>query len=750
MSTNKTPARTFDWSLAPRGVVSATALATSGLVAVGGAGDIAHINPVFAGLGAGVGALSHLIATTAQGKHAPGAIIYRLACWTGAGSWLTWAMSGPDHWYNGQGLAALAIGAVGAGVAAGPIGGQRRTNTPRDRRRRGGELVPAAGPVALAWEARFKRVCRVPVRVLAVTAWANGAGFDLHCQLPPGNITRDRIAAAADALATDARLPEGCGVEARPVPGGKGNRGEFVLAVSTHNRLGSADDPEPVKIHYPADYSPRSILAPVGLGEHRDGSVAGVQLREQAALIVGQTGGGKTNLLDVTTLGIARCKDALVWHIDMNGGGMSQFWLAPWLNGQTDRPVIDWAAPNPVEALYMTTLALAIAKDRKTSYREFKAAANAKLLPVSEGLPEIVLMIDEGAEVLAPTNRDPISRQVRDNLEEIQRIGRNEAVRPVISSLRPTQDMIAPNILKQSAIKMALYGLDAADLGHLYSWRRGISMDDLPSQGCAFLGAGTNAPRPMKAWFLEPAQIREAAVAIAAYRPELDDASAEVANGEHVFRLGGKVVKLTDVYANRYARMRAAFTGQAPDEAQQEPTAPTRPTTTTAPQRPAPFRLLQGGAAPAGGSSAKDWPDPFDRQPKPAQTTRAVRSKDWPDPLPGRPLSSATAPAGVLTAPRPAALAQPVPELVRRALAAFDAADDDRMHSEALAGELGVTPHDLAEMLRPLGVRSLPSPFSRGGVSKRGYAREHFTAAADAITRGSLQVPADVAAWPTR
>ncbi|GAA1584634.1 hypothetical protein GCM10009678_79050 [Actinomadura kijaniata] len=52
-----------------------------------------------------------------------------------------------------------------------------------------------------------------------------------------------------------------------------------------------------------------------------------IALREDSALVTGRKRGGKTNLLDVLTLQVARCRDALSWHIDMNGGGMSQIWL---------------------------------------------------------------------------------------------------------------------------------------------------------------------------------------------------------------------------------------------------------------------------------------------------------------------------------------------------------------------------------------------------------------------------------------
>jgi hypothetical protein len=746
--TKTTPKTTVDWSLSPRGIPSATAQAAMGLVALGGAGDLAHLSPVWAGLGAGVGALSHLVVSAHQAKHTPGAIVYRLVCWAGGGTWLTWAMSGPHNWWNVNGLAALAVGAVGAGIAA-PIANQTRRKADAAARRRGagGDLVPATGPLGAEWEARFYRVSKIKVKVVAINKWPNGAGYDVVGQLPLGPATRDRIAAVCDGLATDARLPDGCGCELKP-PRPGGHRGEFTLGVSTANRLGTRGDGRPPKLTYPADYSPRSILQQIDLGEHRDSSLAGVQLREDSMLVTGRKGGGKTNLLDVTTLGIGRCKDALPWHIDLNGGGMSQFWLHPWLQGETDRPPIDWAASTPIEALFMVKLALAIAKDRKSSYRTFKAQANAKLLPVSEHLPEIVIMIDEGAEALKPTNNDPITRQVRDGLEEIQRIGRNEGVNVVISSLRPTAGSISTDILNQSAIRLGMYGLSAADLGHLYDWQRGISMDDLPVKGTTFITTMPDAPRPMKAYFLEPEQIKQAAVAIAAYRPELDDASAGIANAEYEFNIGGRTQLLADLYATRYDRMRAAFTGQSAElpvidhVGSASPSA--RPVGRTTAAGPTPLRVIHGGGMGAG-TSAANWPDPFDRRPSQPQPVTVARAADWPDPLPSRRLAGTTA-AGQLTAP-PAPV-RPVPELVRRALAAFDSARDDRMHSETLAAALDITPHDLAELLRPVEVRSLRNAFVRGGGDpKRGYAREDFAQAADRIARGELGVPPELDAW---
>src|SRR5690606_28755458 len=141
-----------------------------------------------------------------------------------------------------------------------------------------------------------------------------------------------------------------------------------------------------------------------------------------------------------------------VWHIDLNGGGMSQPWLHGWLTGQSERPAVDWAAADIDEALQLAAAALRIAKARKRYTRQLKIETNASLMPVSPDLPEFVVLVDEGAAALSPMTRDPVLRELRETIEEIQRIGRNEAVNIVVSGLRATQDMISPNVRKQSAV----------------------------------------------------------------------------------------------------------------------------------------------------------------------------------------------------------------------------------------------------------------------------------------------------------
>lgn len=132
-----------DWSLVPRGPVSGAAVGAAALAATGAVGGVADVSPLIAAAGAGVGALGSVL-EAAHRQGGPGALLYRLGAWVGAGGWLTWAWSS-DAALSANGLAALGAGAVGAATLA-PLGRIR----PAERRAaQAGELVPVAGDVAL-------------------------------------------------------------------------------------------------------------------------------------------------------------------------------------------------------------------------------------------------------------------------------------------------------------------------------------------------------------------------------------------------------------------------------------------------------------------------------------------------------------------------------------------------------------------------------------------------------------------------
>ncbi|MEV5408588.1 hypothetical protein AB0K60_07095 [Thermopolyspora sp. NPDC052614] len=739
-----------DWSLVPRGPVSGAAVGALGLAAAAAVGHQAGLEAWWAVTAATVGGISTLV--TAQNL-TPAALWYRLGLWIGGGGWLTWAWLFTP-WERNT-LLSLAAGALTAGLLS-PLG--RRKARPRPGvagvpQRAGGVLMRRADSQLIQqWQARFFRVCRLQVQVLDVQWWPGRTGYTLTCLMPLGNAPLSRIEQAADTLAIDARLPEGCGVE-KPGPGS--HRGEFTLRVSVVNRL-----MEPVP--YEPDAGPDGIDEPLPYGVYRDGTPALAALREHSGVIVGARGGGKTNLLHVTTARAGRCRDALVWHIDLNGGGMSQIWLHPWLEGQCDRPPIDWAAGTPGDALEMVQAALAIAKDRKRTSRRLKIAANSNLLPVSPDLPEIVLLLDEGAEILSPRHTDPVRKGIREGVEELQRIGRNEAVNVIVSALRATMDMIPRAIMTQAAWKVGFPVEETAELAYLFGMEKYGSFNpdnDLPTSGCVYERDGRAPIRPAKVELMQPADILSEALVIARTRPELDAAAVRAAGA---------------AYQDRYQRMAAVFADgdlealQAAELAALSrtaglaggggggaaPPARGRAHLSVVPAVPDASALAVAGAS----GPAATWADPYELGHRQAATSTVTGPASWPDP----PMTRRTTPRlharqmhPIPPGPdAPADPVRPIPQILLRALAVFDAERAGRLHSEELAAALSVVsgdgrpdPYALAALLRPLDVSTRPNKFMRNGKDRRGYAREDLQAAAERISRGEIDVPEEVAAW---
>ena len=677
-----------DWSLAPAGPVSATAQAALGLAAVAVVGDAVAVDAWWGAAAGAAGALGTAVVSAHQDA-TPGAIVYRLGAWIGAGSWLTWCLATTP--WSTQSLGMLIIGGIGAAVTA-PLARSRRPGTGA-----GTALALRTPATALAaeWQARLARVCRIQgAQVGEPKQWETGAGYSLLVELPVGGATRKGMQQHADGLASDARLPEGCGVEIAPGP----HRGSVVLHVSTVDRMRE-------RIPYPVHtYTPKSIMEPVTLGEHRDSSLAQAHWREHAVLITGQKGSGKTTLLHVCTAEGARCADVLVWHIDLTGGGLSRPWLEPWLKGEADRPGVDWAVCTPEDALAMTQAALRIAKNRKGSAFDRKLKANSNLLPIGPDLPEILLVVDEGKTLLSPSARG-ILGTLRGELEQIQDIARDSAVNPILSGLRATSDTLSTSISTQTTCRIGMAGVDDSELSYLLGWK-GLSNDDLAGPGTAYMTDG-GPVRPMRVYDLLPQQIGALARQIATWQPTLDDASAAAAG---------------EAYANRYARMRATFTRQlAAGDGAEQADAETAAVPTGRIIAPAgPVRHLRV-VPPA---NAEDgWLTPAERAARTAPAAPAADADAWLTPTERRRAASADADQGD-------AEQGVVPEILRAALAALDAAADDRMHTGVLAEALGLGEEEVRAQLAAEGVRPLPQPFERGGVRRRGYARDDLVAAA--------------------
>jgi hypothetical protein len=374
----------------------------------------------------------------------------------------------------------------------------------------------------------------------------------------------------------------------------------------------------------------------------------------------------------------------------------------------------------------MVTAAVAIAKDRKGAYRKLKVATNSKLLPISASLPEIVIVVDEGGEVLSPSARGIVGK-IREGLEEIQRIARNEAVNLVVSSLRATSDMISVNIRKQSGLRVGMYVQDQEELAFLFGWVKGLSTDDLPTKGCGFVQHDQGTPRPFKARFLGPQQIVDAARVISERRPELDQASQDAAG---------------QAYQGRYDRMRAAFTGDLDDQ-DQELNAPVvhhgvpaqfggRPAMPAGWPGPAPARprltVMSGGA--------ESWGDPADLAPRRTRPVIVATAEAWPEP------------DGTTTARPPAPVRPAAPVVVPRVLlllaGLFTERGADRLWTTEVilpalqAHDPDLTARRLAMMLHACGVEPARQAWTEDGQRGRGYLRADVDQAIARIRAGQI------------
>lgn len=466
-----------------------------------------------------------------------GTLLYRLVSWAAGGGWSAWQITWGNPWRLHAVLTlvagALVIGAFATWLSVRAQLRARRQQEEHDKRMRDA-IAWGKRKVLLDWQDRVRRVTRVDVTMTGIEFWDNGSGFTLDGDLPLGGTTAKDLKPFEERLAADARLGHGCGVEILPGV----NKGAALFQVST--RFALADD-QP----YPEEYEPLTVLNPLSVGSLRDYAPAEVELREKALAVIGQRGSGKTNFLHVNIANLARCVDTLVWVIDLGGGGLVLPWLYPYLEGVAERPAIDWVATTPEEALAMTRDALAIARARKPAYRDLRRQHNTDLLPISPDVPQVQIIIDEGAEVLGDGVRGIVG-QIRDNLETVQRIAREVAVNVEASGLRATSDVISPAMRKGTQNRVGLRVTDQEELAYLFGWHRNLDPQDVPFPGCGFIATDAGAPRPFRVYRLLPAQIEEIAEVTSQWRPALDEPS----------------VAVTEHYAGRWDRFRRWLDGE--------------------------------------------------------------------------------------------------------------------------------------------------------------------------------------------
>ncbi|AIV35509.1 hypothetical protein [Streptomyces sp. CCM_MD2014] len=523
----------LDWA-AGHGPVTGALSATTGAFAVATTGAATHMPPGWALAVGAAGALGHTIVGL-RIRNAGRTLATRAASWLVGAGWTTWAMThGPLTWAALGSLATMGVG-IGAAARSAALFEEAREEEAlaAERRQVAAELSADRRAIAAEWVDRIQRVCSITVRVVGVEQWETGAGYSIDAELPAGGATWNKIAAESARLSADARLPHGCTATASPGV----HQGRVIIDVTTVNVLEQERT-------YPSDYGPLSVHTGIPWGYRTNAEQILAYLREQCALIVGPTGSGKTNMVHSILAGFARADDILTWVIDLNAGSAGLPWVLPALNGEISapdgmavRPGIDWLAGTYDEAMTMLDVAVRVAKQRKMGYQDVLARANTDLLPISAKVPQIMLVIDEGAEILASPDRQV--RKLGEKILEVIRIARAMGIRTVLTALGATGSVLSNLMIRREAkVRVALTGgeKEGMDLSKMFPGSRGLRVEQAPHKGAGFMGTPESPAALFKAWRILPNQIREIIAATSERHPTLDTVSAKAAGPAYARR----------------------------------------------------------------------------------------------------------------------------------------------------------------------------------------------------------------------
>ncbi|MFF8968687.1 hypothetical protein [Streptomyces sp. NPDC014995] len=523
----------LDWA-AGHGPVTGALSATTGAFAVATTGAATAMPPGWALAVGAAGALGHTIVGL-RVRNAGRTLATRAASWLVGAGWTTWAMTtGPLTWTALGSLATMGVG-IGAAARSSALFEEAREEEAiaAERRQVAAELSADRRAIAAEWVNRIQRVCSITVRVVGVEQWATGAGYSIDAELPAGGATWNKIAAESARLSADARLPHGCTATASPGI----HQGRVIIDVTTVNVLEQERT-------YPSDYGPLSVHTGIPWGYRTNAEQILAYLREQCALIVGPTGSGKTNMVHSILAGFARADDILTWVIDLNAGSAGLPWVLPALNGEINapdgkavRPGIDWLAGTYDEAMTMLDVAVRVAKQRKMGYQDVLSRANTDLLPISAKIPQIMLVIDEGAEILASPDRQV--RKLGEKILEVIRIARAMGIRTVLTALGATGSVLSNLMIRREAkVRVALTGgeTEGMDLSKMFPGSRGLRVDQAPHKGAGFMGTPESPAALFKAWRILPNQIREIIAATSDRHPTLDAVSAKAAGPAYARR----------------------------------------------------------------------------------------------------------------------------------------------------------------------------------------------------------------------
>ncbi|MFJ4577643.1 hypothetical protein ACIP4W_41165 [Streptomyces sp. NPDC088846] len=542
----------LDWAARHGPVSGPLAMATTSM-AVASTGALADMPsgwPLAVGV---VGAAAHGIGAGVRRRLGRLSLATRAAGWLLSSGWTsvviatdptTW--TGADAWTALAALAAITIGIGGAAYAS-----EVHEDAADDARRAmeaamaEAEVSRADWKVIDAWVSLIRQVTRVQVDFAGYTPRANGSGFELEISLPI-SITSDRISAYAQALAEAARLPSGCLVRIERA----GKQGHVIVDVDVRDTAG-------LTVAYPVTEAdqPLTVNGPLPFVVDRAGAPLALHMREACMLVIGPPGSAKSTLLDGIVATLARCKDVLVWGMDVGKQCADmKLWDCPWLEatgklrpapGQPrppadTAPVIDWMATTLADAETMLDAMIAIGSKR------LQYADSPKLMTMTHEYPMIFGIIDEGAEMLAYQGQDPLQQRVRNKIVTVIRTLRAMGIRLILTATDGNLTSIGDSaIRKYSPARIALTATDSegASVAKLFGRVKGIDIRQLRSKGSGVVGSVTGdpdteiAPTAMRTYLTEGCNLYyEVAVRTRSFRPKLEAAALAAAGDQYAQR----------------------------------------------------------------------------------------------------------------------------------------------------------------------------------------------------------------------
>lgn len=219
------------------------------------------------------------------------------------------------------------------------------------------------------------------------------------------------------------------------------------------------------------DLRAKSVNEAFAAGNQEDGSHLKMSVREAHWLIVGITGSGKSNLINLLIAQLASCNDTVIWMIDMKGGRAGKPWFQAWSEGRAESPAIDWLATTREEAQAMMTALVTASQVRADS-----GIGGDKIIP-SPDLPQIVFVCDEMADLFGDATAPAGSELGEDEKSNnwftkkgtlITQKGRSEAVASIWATQRGTNGMSGTGDMKANMdVAVALKPKKLADLQYV-------------------------------------------------------------------------------------------------------------------------------------------------------------------------------------------------------------------------------------------------------------------------------------------